>query len=239
MRESPEQEVRSQKKEMNLRISTGFWLVASGFFFTSGCAQIDSVGTAMRKTGEMFVGDTALEIVRGMENERYPDRRRRSINKLVERDYGRRDPYTKRYAQIARTDEDFLVRATAIRALNRARYQPGTPVLIQALTDAHQMVRLEAAKALANVPDPTAAAPLVAVVNNAQEDRDVRIAAADALKHYRTLDVARSLAGQLEGSDFGVAWQSRQSLAKLTGRDLRYNETAWLGYLTGPDKPLG
>ncbi len=225
---------------MKSRISTGLWLLASGFcFIPPGCAAIDSVGTATRKTVEIFLGDTALKAARAMENERFPDQRRQGINKLVERDYGKRDPYAKRYAQIARGDEDFLVRATAIRGLNRSRYQPGTPVFIQALADVHPMVRLEAAKALANVPDANAVGPLVAAVNNAQEDRDVRIAAADALKHYRKLDVARSLAGQLGGSDFGVAWQSRQSLAKLTGRDLRYNESAWISYLTGPDKPLG
>jgi hypothetical protein len=226
---------------MNLRISTGFWLLASGycFFLLPGCAPIERTASMTRKTFEIFTGDTALRAVRAMEDERFPDERRRGINKLVERDYGKHDPYTKRYAEIALLDPDYLVRATAIRALNRARYQPATPTFIKALADAHPMVRLEAAKALANVPDPNAAAPLVAAVNNAQEDRDVRIAAADALRHYRKLDVARSLAGQLGGSDFGVAWQSRQSLARLTGRDLRYNEAAWLAYLNGPDKPFG
>ncbi len=217
-------------------ISAGFWLLASGSLLCSapGCAQIDAVGTATRKTVELFVGETALQAAQAMENERFPDKRRRGINKLVEHDYGKRDPYTKRYQEIAQLDDDFLVRATAIRALNRARHQPATPTFIKALADVHPRVRLEAAKALANVPDANAAAPLVAAVNNAQEDRDVRIAAADALRHYRKLDVARSLAGQVDGSDFGVAWQSRRSLAKLTGRDLRYDESAWLGYLTGP-----
>ncbi len=111
--------------------------------------------------------------------------------------------------------------------------------MIAALGDENALVRLEATKALANVPDPAVVPVLIKLVNNAAEDRDVRIAAADALKHYRTLDVARSLAGQLAGKDFGVAWQSRQSLERLTGRDLKYDESAWLGYLTGPGKPLG
>lgn len=227
---------------MKSRRSTGFWLLAAGFFLLPllpGCATIERAGTLTRRTFDVFAGDTALEAARAMENERLADERRKGINKLVERDYGRRDPYTKRYAQIARSDEDFLVRATAIRALNRSRYQPATPVFIDALKDPHPMVRLEAAKALVNVPDPNAAAALVATVTNAGEDRDVRIAAAEALKHYKQLEVARSLAQQLRGNDFGLAWQSRKSLESLTGRDLRYDQSAWFAYLTGPEKPFG
>lgn len=222
-------------------ISTGYWLLATGFFLLStGCATIERAGTLTRQTVEIFMGDTALKSAQAMENERFPDQRRKGINKLVERDYGKRDPYTKRYAQIAQNDPDFLVRATAIRALNRARHQPATPVFIAALTDEHAMVRLEAAKALANVPDANAAGPLVAAVNNAAEDRDVRIAAADALRHYKQLEVARALANQLgEAGDFSVAWQARRSLRELTGRDMRYDQDAWLGYLAGPEKPLG
>jgi hypothetical protein len=226
---------------MRFRVSTACWLLACVSFFltfTPGCAQIEGTASATRNLFEVFSGDTALKAARGMENPRYPDRRRTSINKLVSREYGKHDPYTKRYAQIARSDPDWLVRATALRALNRARYRPGTPVFIDALKDENALVRVEAAKALANVPDPDAAAPLMAVVANAGEDRDVRIAAADALRHYRKLDVARSLATQLGGNDFGVAWQARQSLARLTGRDMKYNQAAWMGYLTGPDKPF-
>ena len=227
---------------MRFRISGGFRRLAAGLVFLAvpGCAQIDAVGTATRKTFQAFGGGPSpIELAQGMENARFADVRRRSINGLVERDFGTRDPYTKRYAEIAQLDPDYLVRATAIRALNRARHRPATATFIKALGDAHPMVRLEAAKALGNLPDPNASAPLVAAVNNAQEDRDVRIAAADALRHYRRADVARSLAGQLGGSDFGVAWQSRRSLANLTGRDMRYDPAAWLAYVNGPSKPLG
>jgi len=221
-----------------LRSLSAVLLVALTAIATTGCGAIEPVGTAVRKTFA-WVGDRPNEMVRMMENERSADERRRGINKLVEREFARKDPYTKRYAEIARDDEDFLVRATAIRALNRSRYKPATPVFIEALRDPSPLVRLEAAKALANVPDANAIAPLVKAVNDAGEDRDVRIAAADALKHYRNPDVAKVLVAQLPGREFGVAWQARHSLRRMTGRDLRYDDAAWTAYLTGPGKPFG
>jgi hypothetical protein len=77
------------------------------------------------------------------------------------------------------------------------------------------------------------------VVSNAEEDRDVRIAAAAALNHYRKIEVARALTARLGERDFSVAWQARNSLRRLTGKDFRYNEARWLEYLSGPDKPFG
>jgi hypothetical protein len=101
------------------------------------------------------------------------------------------------------------------------------------------------------VPDPAAVPALLrhlqgqrqgivvaGAVTMSDEGKDVRIACADALRHYRTLDVARSLVTYLNERDFGVAWQSRQSLRQLTGRDLAYDQSAWLKYLTGPEKPF-
>ena len=80
---------------------------------------------------------------------------------------------------------------------------------------------------------------LVKILNRVEEDKDVRMAAADALRHYKTLEVARTLVLLLSDRDFGIAWTAHHSLKALTGRDLRYDESAWLEYLTGPEKPFG
>ena len=81
-----------------------------------------------------------------------------------------------------------------------------------------------------------------AMVQDATFMGDVELEAGradQALRHYRQINVARVLAGTLVGRDFGIAWQSRWSLHILTGQDFRYDEHAWLEYLTGPNKPLG
>jgi HEAT repeat protein len=202
------------------------------------CAKLQPLTDFGRNLTDYITGNTPIKGVTQMEDRYFPDERRVGINKLVDRSFGRHEPYTDRYMQVAQFDSDYLVRATAIRALNRSREPKATPVFIKALDDSSPLVRQEAAKALANVPDPNAAAPLRRLVASAQETRDVRVAAADALKHYRSLDVARALVDTLDSRDFGVAWQSRHSLIRLTGRDLRYDEGAWLSYLTGSDRPF-
>lgn len=208
-------------------------------FACAGCQQMRGATEFGRNLADYFSGNTPIRAVARMEDRYFPDERRQGINRLADREFGRRPPYTDRFMQIAQYDSNHLVRATAIRALNRSREQNATPVLINALGDENALVRQEAAKALANIPDPAAAPALMRLVSNAQEPRDVRIAAADALRHYPNLDVARSLAGTLGQRDFSVAWQSRSSLISMTGRELRFNESEWLQYLTGPDRPFG
>lgn len=184
-------------------------------------------------------GDTPLAAVRMMENQQSPDERRKGIYSLMRRAFAQQEPYTRRYRQIAQSDPDATVRAAAIRASNASRDKAAVPVFIAALADKSDMVRLQAVKALSNLPDPSAADPLMRVLGNQAETRDIRIAASEALRHYRKVDVARVLAGTVGGRDFSIAWQSRWSLRILTGRDLGYDERAWLELLAGPDKPLG
>ena len=164
--------------------------------------------------------------------------RMRGINGLIAREFGKQPLYTRIYKAVAEGDRDPLVRAVAIRALNRARDGTATPVFIKGLSDPHEWVRLESAKALVRLPDPAAIAPLLQVVRRPDETRDVRIAAVDALRHYKNMEVARALASLLAERDFSIVWQSRRSLRDITQKDFRYDEAKWLTYLTNPDRPL-
>ena len=91
---------------------------------------------------------------------------------------------------------------------------------------------------MANLPDPSAIDSLARVASSPDEVRDVRIAAADALKHYHSLQVARTLSDLLGDRDFSVAWQARRSLVFLTHNDFGYDQASWLGYFTAHDKQL-
>jgi hypothetical protein len=198
-----------------------------------------SVLDAPKHALSLMRGKTPLRDVRRMEDKDNPDARRQGVYAIASHDWGQVEPYTKRYRQIAQSDPDPTVRAAAMRALNASRDRAAVPVLVAGLLDNSPAVRLLAAKALSNIPDPSAVDGLSRTVGNQVEQKDVRIAAAEALRHYKTIGVARVLAGTLGGRDFGVAWQARWSLRILTGKDFRYDERAWLEYLTGPSKPFG
>lgn len=186
-----------------------------------------------------ITGDTPFDAAKNLVDPGFPDKRRQAIMFFSKHGYGRREPYTKYYAEMARTDDHHIVRAMAIRAMNRSRLKDEMPVYVAALEDKHPLVRLEAAKALANVPEPTSVGPLIRRLQDAEETIDVRVAAADALRQHRTSEVAQALVRVLRDRDFGVAWQARYSLRLMTGKDFRFDPAAWLTYLTGTEKPFG
>jgi hypothetical protein len=190
---------------------------------------------------------SAARAARDLDNPELPDVRRRAINWLADRRAGRREPFLSHFRQMAvgipaeqvPADPSHLVRATAVRALNRARDAQSIPVFLQALNDPHDMVRLEGAKALANVPSAQAVSPLIQRLMDLEEHQDVRIAAADALRHYPRPDVGRALLAVLNERQFGIAYRARMSLVYLTGEDFRYNEAAWRRHLTETERPFG
>jgi hypothetical protein len=184
-------------------------------------------------------GDTPHKAALQLQDKSSADNRRAGLNRLVDFPYAHRPPYTKVYEGMAGLDEDATVRATALRACNRSRDRAATSVFIKCLADKSELVRLEAAKGLANIPEPRAAVALAGIAGNPDESRDVRIATTDALKYYRTPEVARALCSLLNDRDFSVSWQARRSLVYLTHRDFGYDEGTWLGYFAGPEKPLG
>lgn len=215
-------------------------LFCVGLCLFTGCTKVrQDFGDFAGRLGDFATGKTPSAAARKMEDTAFADRRRQGINELTRRQFGRGEPYTTRYEQIAQLDEAPLVRATALRALNRSREARATPLFVAGLSATDPQIRLESAKGLSNLPDPAAVPKLLQIVRDEGEDRDLRIAAASALRHYKTLEVARTLVNQLNGRDFSIAWQSRVALREMTGSDQRYSETAWLELLTGPQSPLG
>lgn len=211
----------------------GVDITGEGFFEATG----DLLWSIPSRIYHFATGDTPIRWAKLMEDTHSPDNRREGIVQLAQNRFARRDPYTKRYGQIGSRDPEFLVRAAAIRALNYSRSREGTDLFVAGLDDSEPAVRLEAAKALANLPVEKAAPRLIAHLQK-DDSKDVRIACADALRNFRTLDVARALASVMLDRDFGVSWQARQSLILMTGRDFRYDEGAWLEYMSKAPAPF-
>jgi len=228
--------------------STGGMLSQIGDFFEN------VFWTFPKRTYEYYVlRRNPGKYARMMEDEQSADNRRTGILKLAgDFEFGRGEPYTKRYWQIAQGDPDGLVRAAAIRALNRSRDKNGQEIYLKGMDDANPLIRIESAKALANMPDPKAVPLLVKHLapeydvkgeggrpEKAQETRDIRVVCADALRNYPDKDVAQRLVQMLREKDFEIAWQSRKSLVLLTGRDYKYDVDKWQEYLTKTANPFG
>lgn len=160
------------------------------------------------------------------------DVRRTALDRIATNSRGKGLPYTDVYRTTALQDPDAPVRAAAVRAINHVRDADATGALVVALGDTDPTVRQEAAKALANLPTPAAEQPLRAIVQRSDEDIDTRIAAVDALRHYRSPETQRLLVSQLNSTNFALAWQARRSLFLQTGSDYRYDESAWLNHLS-------
>lgn len=195
-----------------------------------GAGAIGQFGVALSNTTALLSGRTPryLDYARTLANpEAPPDELREAILGLARYEYGRNKPYTDAYAQFARKSSHALVRASAMRALNIARDRESTPLFIEALADTEAPVRLEAAKALANIPSDEAIAPLIARTADSQENLDVRIAATDALRHYDSPEARRALVRLMEADDFSLAWQARRSLITSTGEDHGFDVNAW------------
>ncbi len=202
---------------------------------------------------DYYQGRTPGRYARMMEDDQSPDNRRTGVVMLVSNyDFARKAPYTRRYWQIAQGDPDYLVKSAAVRALNRSRDRAVKPVAIKLIDDANTIVRLEAAKALANIPDENAIPTLLKHLagdievrgeNNRpealRENRDVRVACADALRNFKNKDVTKALIDVLDEKDFEVAWQARRSLMLMTGRDFRYDQSKWKDYMLKAANPFG
>jgi hypothetical protein len=209
--------------------------------------------TFPKQTINFYLGNTPGRYARMMEDDQSGDQRRSGILKLVsDYPFARVEPYTKRYWQIAQGDPSTLVRVAAVRALDRSRDKSVVPIAIRYLDDANPLLRLEAAKALGNLPDDRAVAPLIRHMGTTievrgegnrpepqVESRDVRVACADALRNFATKDVARALIEALREKEFEVSWQARKSLILMTGHDFRYDQAKWRDYLSKTDNPFG
>ena len=191
------------------------------------------IGDPISDFFDYITHDNAAYALRKMDDPNgSPDTRREGMSRLLDFEFARHGIYLKGYAIYTHETEDYTLRAAAIRALNRCRAKGYTGLFLESLSDAEPtLIRLEAADALGNIPDPRAVSLLAIHMGDAEPDVDVRIACAEALRNYHTTEAMRALVDELDDADFGVAWQARQSLELLTGQDFRYDSKAWLNYL--------
>jgi hypothetical protein len=176
--------------------------------------------------------DNAEYAAKKMANKNSPDQQREGMLRLTDFEFARHGVYVEGYAIEARSAPDFTVRAAGIRALNRCRAKGYTSLFLDALASDEPLIQLEAADALGNIPDPQSVHALVARLQDGTVNVDVRVSCAEALRNFHTSESMNALVSVLDDTNFGVAWQARQSLELLTGQDFRYDSKLWLNYIS-------
>jgi len=159
-----------------------------------------------------------------------PDEQREALEDMLGRYWGLDRKVLQCYALLA-TDKytDSTVRSAALRAIAVAGEDAFDFIdhLAAALAAQPDNVRWDAAVALDRVVGPKAIDPLCTAVTR-DENVDVRIASARALRHHRTTVVAGVLAMVLQlDPDYSVRKRAHESLVEIAGRDLGREAKDW------------
>jgi len=118
---------------------------------------------------------------------------------------------------------DPLVRAHAARTLG-TRVEAEGPIvscLLAALQDENAMVCAAAAAALGRIGDRSAVAPLVELLRDTQEDRDVRSRAAEALGQLHAAEAVPALTAALNDTVWHVRLHAANALGTIVAPEAR------------------
>lgn len=204
-----------------------------------GCRSGGSGGAGSLLAG--ILGDTSRAYREKIENaltNADADVRRQAVMALAQKPGRDWTNTAKVLALLARRDNDAQVRGAAVQVLAEvSQGELPQEVLTEAANDSSNLVRLECVYALAQCGDKWCLHILAERLANDTEPA-IRSEAAAALSHYRDHKALWSLWRALDAEQFAVAFEARQSLIKLTGRDFGYDKPAWQGWLSRVPDPF-
>lgn len=217
-----------------MRAIIGIVLVLAGCI--SGCDGAKTRWQESRRSPQQWL-DVALE-------SRQADERRKAVDALASGRAATEEWAVKAFDSIARTDVDSMVRVAALRGLRRSMSAATVPTLVKLLTpgtppaDARPApgpVRWEAMQLLrdigrdGNVPADRQSAVAEVLVQRAERDpdRNVRIAAVEAMGDYRETRVTQALLAALKDRDFAMQSAAEGSLRRITGESHAYDAEEW------------
>jgi HEAT repeat protein len=164
------------------------------------------------------------------------DRRRQGLMMLSSQPYGTEDKFVEVYVNVLQNDPEPTVRSAAARAIGKSENGNYAGQLSTGLADPVAQVRWDTAIALDSVVGQPAVGPLGKAATE-DESKDVRAAAALALRHYPDRSVVATLVDCLSDRSFAVQFQARKALVDMTGYQYGYNPEPWSQIARG-EKPL-
>lgn len=144
---------------------------------------------------------------------------------LARQKYGHDKPYMEAYRLLS-TDPNPLVRGQAMIALGTSHDPSVAPTLLLGLKDKSKFVRMCSAMALTYVNNPISIGPLLRHLHKDQ-DMQVRINSAKALKYYKTSRVLRALINTLDDHNVALVQYAWADLTQETGQKLPQHSGPW------------
>lgn len=213
----------------------------------TGCDDSKRRWQESRRTARQWL-DVALESDQ-------PDERRRAVEALTDKPEATSDWAVMAFDSIARTDVDPTVRVAALRGLQKSAGPKTVPTLVKLLKtgdpapDVHlapAVVRWEAALLLRDISrsgklEAGQNEEVIAVLlprADSDDDRNVRIAAIEALGSFKDQRVLAGLIVALKERDFAIQAAAENSLRDLTGQSHNYDSDEWAKWLSATSDPF-
>ena len=192
-----------------------------------GC---DTISQDIAGLGDMFKAKSPSEAARGAMDPTDPDKRREGITLLSNAPFGGVEIYVKMYRDSVDNERDPIVKTAAIQALGKHGQSEDALHILPHLAHPNDQVRWAAARALQRLHNPAVVPDLLRALGNETENKDVRIAAAQALAQYPEDRVFQGLVGALNARDLAINTAAEESLHTLTGQVFNLSAPDWLAW---------
>jgi len=199
-----------------------------------GCGAFDDVPRGTNSLLEVLNPQTSPTEAAEMATDPYSaENRYKGITLLSSADFGGLPVYLELYTD-GLNDDDASVRGAAVRAIGHHGDPEHAPLIIEALQDEDDFVRLEAARGMQRIHSIDAVDSLLKLIDeNNESNMDIRAACANALGQYREKRVVLGLMGALGDSRLGVNNRVQHALMILTGQNFGIDRNAWFDWYNG------
>lgn len=192
-----------------------------------GC---DTISSDFESFQESFSPPTPLEAATWAVDTTDAENQRRGVALLASAPWGGAEAYVRLYRLYVEENSDPLVKAFALKALGRHGDASDAKLVVKQLPNPYKVVRLEAARSLQRLHDPTVADSIWPRLLDPTEEAEVRLELAVALGQYPTDSVFQALVAALDERELGVNWAALDSLQTLTSQDLGLDKATWISW---------
>jgi hypothetical protein len=199
----------------------------------------DTISSDLDAFTETFNPPTPAQAAAWAVDTTNPENQRRGIALLASAPWGGAQPYQQLYRLYVEQPTDPLVKSFAVRALGRHGDASDAKLVAKQLESPFRLVRLEAAKALQRLHDPTVADPMWKKLVDQVEESEIRAELAVALGQYPNDAVFQALIAALDHRELAVNLAALDSLQTMTGQDFGLNQSAWIAWRAGLGNQAG